>query len=273
MKRKEAAISEERKKKAQKREEEEEEDAAPGGAEAAVLEEGDSDSDSSILEGFESPADDPPEQKKKKNKKSGALTGGSEDSTASSGTLYVGRIPHGFYEEEMRSYFSQFGEITRLRISRNRKSGASKHYGFIEFKTKGVADIVQDTMDNYLLFNHILKVKHVPAERIHEDFWVGANKKFKTLPQTLLSRRKNDGEKNERQLARIKGRAEKKRTAKVEQLKSLGVDYDLPVHAASIEPKSKSSLKEKRGAKEVMEGEPVTKTKAKKRKGVTKAKA
>lgn len=37
------------------------------------------------------------------------------------GTVYLGRIPHGFYEEEMRSYFSQFGEVTRLRLSRNKQ--------------------------------------------------------------------------------------------------------------------------------------------------------
>lgn len=31
------------------------------------------------------------------------------------GVVYIGRVPHGFYEHEMRSYFSQFGDITRLR--------------------------------------------------------------------------------------------------------------------------------------------------------------
>ena len=37
------------------------------------------------------------------------------------GTLYLGRIPHGFYEDEMKEYFGQFGEVTRLRLARNRK--------------------------------------------------------------------------------------------------------------------------------------------------------
>jgi nucleolar protein 15 len=37
------------------------------------------------------------------------------------GTIYIGRIPHGFFEPQMRAYFSQFGEITRLRLSRNKK--------------------------------------------------------------------------------------------------------------------------------------------------------
>jgi nucleolar protein 15 len=37
------------------------------------------------------------------------------------GTLYLGRIPHGFYEEQIKEYFSQFGDVTRLRLARNRK--------------------------------------------------------------------------------------------------------------------------------------------------------
>ncbi|KAJ1376973.1 RNA-binding domain superfamily, partial [Sesbania bispinosa] len=35
--------------------------------------------------------------------------------------LYVGRIPHGFYEKKMEGYFGQFGTIKRLRIARNKR--------------------------------------------------------------------------------------------------------------------------------------------------------
>ncbi|KAF9609023.1 hypothetical protein IFM89_012463, partial [Coptis chinensis] len=47
--------------------------------------------------------------------------------------LYIGRIPHGFYETEMREFFKQFGDIKNLRIARSKKTGKSKHFGFIEF--------------------------------------------------------------------------------------------------------------------------------------------
>lgn len=82
------------------------------------------------------------------------------------GVLYIGRIPHGFYEPEMMAYFSQFGTVTRLRISRSKKTGRSRHYGFIEFASPEVAQIVQETMDNYLLFGHLLKVKTIPPTEI-----------------------------------------------------------------------------------------------------------
>ena len=42
--------------------------------------------------------------------------------------LYLGRIPHGFYEEEMKAYFSQFGDISRLRLARNKKVRLTSHF-------------------------------------------------------------------------------------------------------------------------------------------------
>ena len=46
-----------------------------------------------------------------------------EDDGGSSkkGVVYVGHIPHGFFEQEMRGFFSQFGTVTRLRLARSRK--------------------------------------------------------------------------------------------------------------------------------------------------------
>ncbi|GAA5879773.1 hypothetical protein JCM3774_000182, partial [Rhodotorula dairenensis] len=107
-----------------------------------------------------------------------------EKKQAKTGTIYLGRIPKGFYEDEMRSYFSQFGEVTRLRLSRNKQTGASKHYAFIEFKYASVAQIVQETMDNYLLLGHILVCKVVPDDQVHPKLWVGANRKFRVVPKS-----------------------------------------------------------------------------------------
>jgi nucleolar protein 15 len=98
---------------------------------------------------------------KKKSLKSDAISGSkstaASSSSVASNVVYLGRIPHGFYEEQMMSYFSQFGEIIALRLARNKKSGASKHYAFIQFDSSAVAAIVVDTMHNYLLSNRLLK--------------------------------------------------------------------------------------------------------------------
>ncbi|KAL8824091.1 MAG: hypothetical protein Q9170_008253, partial [Blastenia crenularia] len=105
-------------------------------------------------------------------------------------TTYLSRIPHGFYEPQMRAYFTQFGPLHRLRLSRNRTTGASKHYAFLEFASKNVASIAAETMNNYLLFGHILKCKLVPKEQVHENLWKGANKRFKKVPWGKIEGRK-----------------------------------------------------------------------------------
>ena len=142
------------------------------------------------------------------------------------GVVYVGRIPHGFYEHEMREYFSQFGDINRLRLSRNRKSGASKHYAFIEFNSAGVAKIVADTMDNYLMFGHILRCKVVPNEQVQETLWKGADKRFKAVPWNKIEGRKLEmGLGREQWAGRIE-EEKKRRASKNEKTKGIGYEFE-----------------------------------------------
>ncbi|KAM0803252.1 hypothetical protein BDR22DRAFT_840069 [Usnea florida] len=143
-----------------------------------------------------------------------------------SGVVYLGRIPHGFYEHEMREYFTQFGEIGRLRLSRSRKNGASRHYAFIEFASAGVAKIVADTMNNYLLFGHILKCKMVAKEQIHEQLWKGASGRFKVVPWNKKENAKfNEEVGKEHWTARIEAE-EKRRAMKNEKTREIGYEFD-----------------------------------------------
>lgn len=113
----------------------------------------------------------------------------------------------------MKSYFTQFGDITRLRLSRNKKvrslsptpcknsfghlfflpqTGRSKHYAFIEFESSSVAQIVAETMDNYLLTGHILTCKVIPKDEVHAELWIGANKKWRPVPNSRVARVKHN---------------------------------------------------------------------------------
>ena len=53
-----------------------------------------------------------------------------------------------------------------------------------------MAKIVAETMDNYLMFGHILKCKVVPAGDVHESMWKGADKRFKKVPWNKVEGRK-----------------------------------------------------------------------------------
>jgi nucleolar protein 15 len=88
-----------------------------------------------------------------------------------SSVIYIGHIPHGFYEEQMFKYFKQFGFIESLRLHRSRKTGKSKGYAFIKFSDPEVAKIVAATMNNYLLFERRLKVHVVPKEKLKKGMY------------------------------------------------------------------------------------------------------
>jgi nucleolar protein 15 len=68
------------------------------------------------------------------------------------------------------------------------QTGRSKHYAFIEFDSSRVAEIVAETMDNYLLMGHILKSRVVPKSEVHPELWIGADKKFKQVPMARVYR-------------------------------------------------------------------------------------
>ena len=57
----------------------------------------------------------------------------------SRGIIYIGHLPKGFEEDELKKFFTQFGKITKTRVSRSKKTGRTKGYAFIEFSDKEVA--------------------------------------------------------------------------------------------------------------------------------------
>ena len=226
-------------------------------AEAEAQEDSDVEMDDqteALLKGFESGSDDdetkdtadepayngepiPELSKKAKNKL--AKLAAQKAVSSGPGTVYLGRIPHGFYEHEMRQYFKQFGDISQLRLSRNRKTGNSKHYAFIQFASADVAGIVSKTMDSYLLFGHILKCKVIPEEQVHASLWEGANKRFKKVPWNKMEGRKLNAGLDEAGWEKRNAAETQRREEKKEKLKAIGYEFEAPaLKSAKGMPKS-----------------------------------
>lgn len=158
-----------------------------------------------------------------------------EDRENKATVLYIGRIPHGFYENEMEGFFKQFGSVKRLRIARNRKTGKSKHFGFIEFESPEVAKVVADCMQNYLMYEHLLQVSPVPPERVHPQIWKGVNRSYKPLDRVQIERKHQDKEKTfEQQQKLVTGilKRDKKRRKRIE---AAGIDYEYPEIVVGIQ--------------------------------------
>ncbi|TFK40042.1 hypothetical protein BDQ12DRAFT_602105 [Crucibulum laeve] len=146
--------------------------------------------------------------------------------TGDRGVLYLGRLPHGFYEDQLKAYFSQFGNVTRLRVSRNKKTGKSKHYGFIEFDSSSVAQIVAETMDNYLLMGHIMRCKVIPKDQVHAELWVGANRKWRAVPKDRVTRVEHNKPRTEDEQKRAAKRLIKRQNLRKRKLEEAGIKYN-----------------------------------------------
>uniref|UniRef100_W8BA05 MKI67 FHA domain-interacting nucleolar phosphoprotein n=1 Tax=Ceratitis capitata TaxID=7213 RepID=W8BA05_CERCA len=81
------------------------------------------------------------------------------------GVVFLKHLPHGFFEEQLKNYFEQFGAVTRLRLGRSRRTGGSKGYAFVEFEYPEVAEVAAETMDNYLMFKKVVKAAYIPPEK------------------------------------------------------------------------------------------------------------
>ncbi|RCV31024.1 hypothetical protein SETIT_6G143100v2 [Setaria italica] len=101
--------------------------------------------------------------------------------------VYTGHIPHGFYEEQMQVYH--------------------------------VAKVVADEMNNYLLFEHTLRVALVPPEKVHPKL----HNKDKTT------------EEHKKMVEGIVNRDEKHR----KRIKAAGIEYECPGLLGSNQPAAK----------------------------------
>lgn len=150
--------------------------------------------------------------------------------------LYIGHIPHGFFEDQMRGFFSQFGAIKRLRISRNKKTGKAKHYGFIEFESPAVTEIVAGCMHNYLLFEHILQVQLVPPEKIHPQLWNGSKRNFQPLKWQRIQMKHHNRERTAEEQARLMKATLKKDAKRRKKIEAAGFEYDYPAITDGLPP-------------------------------------
>ncbi|XP_054722281.1 MKI67 FHA domain-interacting nucleolar phosphoprotein-like [Uloborus diversus] len=167
------------------------------------------------------PAKDGDKKKKKrpKKKKEEIL----DDSVP--GTVYVAHIPHGFYEKEMRKYFSQFGKVLRLRVARSRKTGGAKGFAYIEFECSEVAKIVAETMNNYLFFEKLLKCEYVPPEKLHPNAFKGW--KRGALTSRTLSRFRQNHIRSDKAVKSSRQRRTRRLKKLRNDLKEQGISFNI----------------------------------------------
>ncbi|XP_059139952.1 uncharacterized protein LOC131928060 [Physella acuta] len=151
------------------------------------------------------------------------------------GVVYICHVPHGFYERQLSSYFSQFGKVLSVKLSRSKKNGKTKGYAFVKFKDSAVAKTVADACHNYLFFNKLLNCEYKPMPEVHENTFF----KFKWRPTT--KRQHNSAKTTEKLDESVESprRSARNQTKKLEKLKEFRIDLKLEdiMAVPKIQPK------------------------------------
>ncbi|XP_068236434.1 uncharacterized protein [Palaemon carinicauda] len=147
------------------------------------------------------------------------------------GIICLTNLPHGFYERQLNMYFSQFGEINRVKHVRSKLTGRSCGIAYVEFKEEVVARITAEAMDNYLTFGKIIKcrfLKYFPqrAEKLFGEEQFNRRNCPKVLSREKAITSLNDVRNNKQIKLRVR-RVKSQLNKKLKALQSLGVNLDL----------------------------------------------
>ena len=63
--------------------------------------------------------------------------------------LFVGGLPWRMTNEELKDLFAEMGEVTDAFIPRDRETGRSKGFGFVEFADRAAAEKAVEKFDQY----------------------------------------------------------------------------------------------------------------------------
>eukprot|EP01133_Synstelium_polycarpum_P008994 gene8994-10549_t len=158
--------------------------------------------------------------------------------------IYIGHLPHGFYETQLTAYFKQFGNVLGVKVARNPKTKESKHYAFVKFDDADVAKVAADTMNGYIMFKRRLvckvtstapanEFKHKKAAESRpgdmpslKNLSAFNEKKLTRKARAISESNKNPKKTTERLLS--------KESAKRQKLKQMNIQYDFPGFSSQI---------------------------------------
>uniref|UniRef100_A0A061QJ77 Nucleolar protein 15 n=1 Tax=Tetraselmis sp. GSL018 TaxID=582737 RepID=A0A061QJ77_9CHLO len=146
----------------------------------------------------------------------------SEDSSV----VYIGHIPHGFYEKELKGFFSQFGDVERWRVSRNKRTGRSKGYAFVKFEHPEVAKIAAEAMDGYHMFKQSLKCQVMKKRDVHPELFNKSNKVLEMKPWRKIEAEQHNKQRTPEQAQQRNLRAIKRDKRRLQQIQSAGLDFE-----------------------------------------------
>lgn len=153
------------------------------------------------------------------------------------GVVYLGHLPSTLSESHIYNYCAQFGDISRFKLSRSKRTGNSKGYAFVEFESEDVAKIVAETMDNYLFGERLLTCKFMPREKVRKDLFNQRDASFH--PPSFPAVKRYNQKRGHLQMLKMEYRFKKKEKLLRKKLAERGIDYSFP---SLVLPKPKNGI-------------------------------
>ena len=72
--------------------------------------------------------------------------------------MYVGNLGYDVTENDLKNYFSEFGEVSSVKIITDKFSGQSKGFGFVEMPENSEADQAIKALNGKVLNGRSMKV-------------------------------------------------------------------------------------------------------------------
>ena len=81
--------------------------------------------------------------------------------------IYVGNLAYNATDDDLRSLFSEFGEVSTVNIIKEKTSGQSKGFGFVEMLNNSDADKAIKALNGSKLKDQNIKISQAkaPAKR------------------------------------------------------------------------------------------------------------
>lgn len=89
--------------------------------------------------------------------------------------LYVGNLPYSTTEEELRTLFSQAGTVASVAVIKDRDTGRSKGFAFVEMSSDAEAQKATTMFNGYHMGDRELKVNPARPREERSGFGGGGN--------------------------------------------------------------------------------------------------
>lgn len=122
-------------------------------------------------------------------------------------------------------YFGQFGKVTKLRVSRSKRTGASKGYAFLQFQHSEVAKIAAESMNGYMMYGQTLQCHVVPPADLHPETFRNAHRKMRRKPWLKMAAERHNRERSAEEEAKREARLLQADEARRRKIAAAGIEY------------------------------------------------